>query len=812
MDDLDADFLRLEAFNRDALRLARLACLAVRVEPHLLRALRRALLPMADLSAELDLWQSPLVRLRNSTAMVFEPEALNRLRDALATDPQRHAALEVTRACFEAHPPLARLDIELNALPVIEPEIGDARIDAAFAPLLATLRAGGEPALRAASWLLQSVPRWHPRLLASNAGWAARLGASALLGGRQLTAGLPPKSVAGAQLAAAMPSDAIERRRLGVTMTRQRLAFTLPEDARGAVLEVPVLSPSLLVLEIDGEPARVIEAEEGRAIELSGVAALTLRSLVGDGWRVEPGRPGRPNAGATGARPEASGWQLLVHDDPDLLDVVEDMVHRALAGATPVTARSIEMARRQVADRGLAGCSIVVIGSMSTLGTRTTAVPSTEPMREFVHWLKSRRPELPVIVLAAVAEARLADFLRAFDRTALVGMSVDFEQQLADRLAEFHGAERSGPETRVDFHLRLGTRSSWSLSVSGKLRFEATGELVLDPEALERVLFQSTQWREMLWRDPAPPGQGWQRALKYLSDDMRRLFFDGALPNVAAWEAFVKYRKLAGGIENTRIWVTGDARIRELLLEALNDRVDGESGFWALRAPLIRCPEDRLSLRPLFMDAEQRDISINCLVIEADGDAGHVPEYSTSFPTITFAAIAMGIADVFDNAGVYRLHLRLSEHAGDPQRMLADALRQRPWHLVHFCGHAVGTSFLDAGLVLAARPGGVISAGALGELLRPTQFLFLDTGHSPSSATVTQAFERLVPALLSYQRPVDLQRQTVFAWKFYDALLDRDGVGYKRLEYAVMLARRQVHDASPDDPDWLAPVLTMQRD
>jgi len=810
MDELDADFLQLEAVNRDALRLARLACLAARVEPHLLRSLRRALLPTADLSAELDLWHSPLVRLRNSTAMVFEPEALDRLRHELAADPRRQAALDVTRDCFRTHPPLVRLDIELNALAVIDPEIGDEHIDAAFAPLLATLRAGGEPALRAASWLLQSVPRWHPRLLASNAGWAARLGASALLGGRQLAAGLPHRNIASARLSAAMPQDAIERRRLGVTMTRQRLAFTAAENAGGAVLEVPVLSPSLLVLKIDGEPARVIEAEEGRGIALSDVSALTLRSLIGDGWRVEPGQPDRVIASTEVSRPRASGWQLLVDDDLELLEVVEEMVHRTLTHATPVTARSIETARRQITVRGLASCSTVVIGAMSTLGTRTPAVRRAESMREFVAWLKSQRPELPVIVVVTIADAKVADFLRGFEQTAIVKLNADFEQQLADCLAGFHGADRPQPETRVDLHLRLGVRSSWSLSVSGKVSIEESGELFLDARLLERVLLQSDELREMLGRNR----QAGRPALKFLSDDLRRLLFDGALSNVAAWEAFVKYRERGGGVEQTCIRVSVDADTRGLLLEALNDRGDADSTFWALRAPLIRCHERHSNRRPLFPDSNERQAPLNCLVIEGDGRAGHAPEDpATSFATLNFATgNARAVAELLTRVGQPCTHLKVSEHTGDLHGMLASVLAERTWDLVHFCGHLAGTSAGDAGLVLAAEAGGIVRVPALASQLQSIRFLFLDTADGNSSLNVLRAFEPFVPALLGYQWRVDNRHATDFALRFYESLFDPRGTGYRRFAYAVLQARRSVHDAAPHDFAWMAPALTIQPD
>ena len=52
MDGVEARITQLHARNPYALRLAILSAFAVRLEPHLLRALRRAFLPHSDPSAE----------------------------------------------------------------------------------------------------------------------------------------------------------------------------------------------------------------------------------------------------------------------------------------------------------------------------------------------------------------------------------------------------------------------------------------------------------------------------------------------------------------------------------------------------------------------------------------------------------------------------------------------------------------------------------------------------------------------------------------------------------------------------------------
>ncbi len=61
-----------------AVTLARAVCLAVLVEPGLLRRARIALVPGASVGTESDLWFSPLVLTRNVTGIVLDPDAVDR--------------------------------------------------------------------------------------------------------------------------------------------------------------------------------------------------------------------------------------------------------------------------------------------------------------------------------------------------------------------------------------------------------------------------------------------------------------------------------------------------------------------------------------------------------------------------------------------------------------------------------------------------------------------------------------------------------------------------------------------------------------
>ncbi len=66
-------------------KLATALSVAVRIEPELIRAVRLAIFPRFDVSAEADLWFSPLVRSRGPHGLVFDHDAVARLRTGLAS-------------------------------------------------------------------------------------------------------------------------------------------------------------------------------------------------------------------------------------------------------------------------------------------------------------------------------------------------------------------------------------------------------------------------------------------------------------------------------------------------------------------------------------------------------------------------------------------------------------------------------------------------------------------------------------------------------------------------------------------------------
>ena len=114
-EDASARIARMMRQNGQALDLARFLSLAVLIDPALMRATRLALMPRADVGAEVDLWFGPLVQTRNREGIVLLPAVAEMLRGRL--DARLAArAWAITKQLHDYLPPAVRLEEELNYL------------------------------------------------------------------------------------------------------------------------------------------------------------------------------------------------------------------------------------------------------------------------------------------------------------------------------------------------------------------------------------------------------------------------------------------------------------------------------------------------------------------------------------------------------------------------------------------------------------------------------------------------------------------------------------------------------------------------
>jgi hypothetical protein len=521
-------------------------------------------------------------------------------------------------------------------------------------------------------------------------------------------------------------------------------------------------------------------------------------------------------------------WQLLVYNDHDVLDLSTRAVRAVQTG--PVDSVRIAMnlarAREHLAEFTVQSCNLVVLGS-STPEDATSPVnaPTREPTKNFIKWLKRMRPELQLIVLSAVPDEPLSEFLDAFDYTSLVRfdekwrdvLSSEAEKVLAPQaVAGNTGSVSRGERAYLELDIELDDMKSarWSLERRGRDPFEDHGIIPLDANLFETIVGRSarieTQIKSNSWRD----------TMRDLSRELEQLLFMQSQGNQQFWKIFVREREQAGGLERTRIRFVVSKHTHGAFVEALKEANDTE--HWMLNLPIFRKYPSAARRFPLFKDIASRDGLISCLVIEADREGGEFDFEGTtkclpSLPAVAEEAAA--VAGILKGAGTERgigvvEHLRLGPAAQRNEELVPlvlNTLRKRHWNIIHFTGHAVqnGASG-DAGLVLSGDKGSVLRVDGFSKLLLGTQFLFLSCCRSADSNLIMRTVEQYVPAVLGFRWSVDDAGAAHFARAFYRELFNRSNSRYKYLEYAFRDARKCLYDNDKNDPTWASPMLVLQ--
>lgn len=256
----------LGGVHSGALELGVLGSLAVRIEPQLLRALRLQLAPQLPVSAEAELWFSPLVADRAATGIVLEPRRREVLQRLLRSDGERLArAYAITGA----------LHREAAAALRVEEELGyrwlTGNIDAArglLRRLVATLVAPQRAGL--SKWAVQALVRLPHALASLEEAQMLALGAALRTGE---TAQLRPALGGGSSWHWLRP--ATREIELGVNLRRGLIEFG-PRSMRAAHrIRVPDSNPVVLEIHLQ-QPA-----EEIQRVRLNPLAR-TVVEIAGD--------------------------------------------------------------------------------------------------------------------------------------------------------------------------------------------------------------------------------------------------------------------------------------------------------------------------------------------------------------------------------------------------------------------------------------------------------------------------------------------------------------------------------------------------
>src|SRR3954463_6405767 len=164
--------------NPHALELATLASAAARIEPELLRALRLALVPRADSSAEADLWLGPAMSSRSVLFATMRPDVAAILRERLARDRERlDAARRAIERVHRDAPPAIRAEEEITWRALADPQ--DPELARVFESVSSALERGRTGLAR---WAARALPRMPEDARTSAPAWRVALKASAMLG------------------------------------------------------------------------------------------------------------------------------------------------------------------------------------------------------------------------------------------------------------------------------------------------------------------------------------------------------------------------------------------------------------------------------------------------------------------------------------------------------------------------------------------------------------------------------------------------------------------------------------------------------
>jgi hypothetical protein len=290
---LDPRLILLEEESPQAARLAELASLAVRVDTGLLRRLRRAFLPDADVDVESDLWFSAIVESRSETGFQIDPEVLALLRARLKSRPGPPTIASVRSILAAAHAevsPAIQLEEEVNGIALEHREEGREKIDEALRPALTTLAQGGSEAPGIARWALHAAPRLDPIVRDTPNARTLLLASALLLRTRPRFQGRPESELRISQLGWALPPiSSLKSKPIGVAFVPGGLQFQDASIATTAI-DLPPTEPAVVEIEWQAPSAVrhvLAEAAVGVLVPLEGDPPIvTVTTLEGDQYRL----------------------------------------------------------------------------------------------------------------------------------------------------------------------------------------------------------------------------------------------------------------------------------------------------------------------------------------------------------------------------------------------------------------------------------------------------------------------------------------------------------------------------------------------
>jgi CHAT domain-containing protein len=511
-------------------------------------------------------------------------------------------------------------------------------------------------------------------------------------------------------------------------------------------------------------------------------------------------------------------WILIAHADDDLRDEAQDVVLAAwkVPAESIVHSPNADRAREEIFKRGPSGwldCKLIVVGiTLPTNAATPLSVADQSSGMEFVRTFREGGCRAPVIFTGETSDIGLSSAMRSLAPNGFVRLGPDWSTDLRREVTRF--ANGSAPPERprcVNLDIIVRGDSDWSWRFVGK-GTEDSGHIRVEPSVFEKVRRRSVSMAERVGN------ASWHEDLSDIREELTELLFSTP-SNRMFYKALIETKTRVGGTQNTRLRFVVNERTHPIVLEAIED-VDADRGmkYLMLKAPVYRRYEARGEGYPLFKDRASRRDPINCLIVQADPNAGELgAPWNTPLEALpNIEAEVNAVHEILNDerekhGSIGELEVFRAGQYGDRAVDELEAVINRTrWHLVHFAGHAVRAGDKGA-IVLRSRDGGALGAPRIGELLAKTQFLYLSSCKSADAYFVMNLVEQRVPGVLGFRWPVSDTKAFQYARRFYDSLFN-DGMSRKFLEYAFLKAKRRLHEDDEHDPTWAAPVLIMQVD
>jgi type VI secretion system protein ImpC len=234
---------KLAAHNPNAVQLAKLVSLAIRIEPELLRQARLELLPDTDAGSEADLWFSDLVESHNPAAIVFRRDVTDFLRKKLAENRQMlDAAWRLIETVHQHASPAIRAEEEMTWLALSGQEQPMKELlRSVLATMIQPQRAG------LLEWAARAFPRLPKSVRESEEGQMLAFGLSLRL---EEPEGYDIANTAGSlpDWAAWLTPADLPTASFGVRLVQGAVEFGPPGKVEDHPLELPETTPILIEL------------------------------------------------------------------------------------------------------------------------------------------------------------------------------------------------------------------------------------------------------------------------------------------------------------------------------------------------------------------------------------------------------------------------------------------------------------------------------------------------------------------------------------------------------------------------------------